>query len=77
MSQLLGEITTASQLLVETIITSQLLEKTTAMMRLIDLVLMEMMWDMLKSQENCLNQENQKANNRLSLKIWLSQKKSC
>ena len=40
-----------------------------ATVRLIDLVLVEMVWSMLKSQENCLSQENQKAKKRLSLEI--------
>ena len=29
------------------------------------------------SPKNCLSQENRKAKKRLSLEIWLSQKKSC
>ena len=61
-----------SQPLIETITASQLLGKTMAMVRLIDLVLVEIVWNMLRSQENCLSQENQKAKKRLSLKIWLS-----
>ena len=32
---------------------------------------------MVRSQENCLNQENQKAKKRLNLEILLNQKKSC
>ena len=32
-----------------------------AIMWLIDLVLVKMVWSMLRSQENCLSQENRKA----------------
>ena len=66
-----------SQPLVETTIASQPLRKTMAIVRLIDLVLIEIMWSMLKNQENYLSQENQKAKKCLSLKILLSQEKSC
>ena len=51
-------------------------------MKLIDLVLVKMVWNMLKSQENylsqktCLIQENRKAKKCLSLKIRLSQEKN-
>ena len=51
-------------------------------MRLIDLVLIEMVWSTLKSQKNCLSQktclsqENQKAKKYLSLEIWLNQEKN-
>ena len=48
-----------------------------AIMRSIDLVLVEIMLSMLKSQENCLRQENQKMKKRLSLEIWLNQRKNC
>ena len=47
-----------------------------ATVKLIDLVLVEIVWSTLRNQKNCLNQENQKAKKRLSLKIWLSQAKS-
>ena len=73
----------ASQPLVKMTIVGQSLEKTTAIVSLIDFVLMEIMWNMLKSQENYLSQknhpsqENRKAKKCLSLKIWLNQKKSC
>ena len=67
----------ASQLLVKTIVANQPLKKMTAIKRLIDLVLVEIVWSMLKNQENYLSKENQKAKKYLSLKIWLSQKKSC
>ena len=59
------------------LIVYQFLRKMMAMVRLIDLMLVEMVWSILKSQENCLNQENQKAKKCLSFKIWPSQKKSC
>ena len=48
-----------------------------AMIRLMDLVLIEMICNILRSQENCLSQKNQKAKKRLNFEIWLSQKKSC
>ena len=48
------------------------MEETMAMVSLMDLVLIEMVWSILKSQENCLSQENQKAKKRLSLEIWLN-----
>ena len=67
----------ASKPLVGTTTTSQPLGGTTAMMRLIDLVLVEIVWSTLRSQENCLSQKNRKAKKRLSLEIWLSQEKSC
>ena len=53
------------------------------MVRSIDLMLVEIVWSMLRSQEkrlsfeNCLSQENRKVKKRLSLKIWLSQEKIC
>ena len=65
------------QPLVRTTIAGQPLRDTTATMRSIDLVLVEIVWSMLKSQKNCLSQENRKAKKRLSLEIWLSQEKSC
>ena len=68
--------TVADQLLVETTIAGQPLEKTIVTIRSMDLVLVEMMQSTLKSQENCLSQENRKAKKRLSLKIWLNQDKN-
>ena len=65
------------QPLIETSIASQLLGETTATVKLMDLVLIEIMWKMLRSQENCQSQENWKAKKRSSLEIWLSQEKSC
>ena len=53
------------------------------MIRLMDLMLIKMVWSTLKSQENhlsqktCLSQDNQKAKNCLNPKNWLSQKKNC
>ena len=44
-------------------------------MKTIDLVLVKMLWNTLKSQKNCLSPENQKTKKHLSLKIWLSQEK--
>ena len=64
-------------------IANQPLKEIMAIIRSIDLILVEIMWSTLKSQENCLSQKtclcqkNRKAKKRLSLKIWLSQKKSC
>ena len=69
--------TAAGQPLVGTTIASQPLGGTMATVRLIDLVLVEMVWSTLRSQENCLSQENRKAKKRQSLEIWLSQEKSC
>ena len=57
-------------------IAGQFLGEMTATVRLIKLVLVEIVWNMLKSQENCLNQKNRKARKCLSLKIQLSQEKS-
>ena len=50
----------------------QLLKKTTAIVRSMNLVLVEMVWSILRSQENCLNQENQKVKKYLSLEIQLN-----
>ena len=50
--------TAVDQPLVETITINQSLGKTMATVRLMDLVLVEMVWSMLKNQENCLSQEN-------------------
>ena len=52
------------------------------MVRLMDLILVKIMWGTLKiqencpSQKNCLSQENQKIKKHLSLEIWLSQEKN-
>ena len=40
--------------------------------KLMDLILVEMIWSILKNQQNCLSHKNQKAKKRLSLKIWLN-----
>ena len=48
-----------------------------AMVRSMNLVLVEMIWSTLRSQENHLSQENQKAKKHLNLEIWLSQEKKC
>ena len=59
--------TVAYQLLVKTIILGKPLGKTAITVRLIDLVLVVIVWNMLK------NQENQKAKNCLSPKNYLNQ----
>ena len=48
-----------------------------AIMRLINLILVEMVWNTLKSQENCLSWNNETAIKCLSFEIGLNQKKSC
>ena len=47
------------------------------MVKLMDVMLVEIVWNVLRSQKNCLSQENQKMKKRQSLKIWLSQEKMC
>ena len=51
------------------------LEGMIVIMRLIDLVLMKIVWSTLKSQKNCLSQENQKVKKYLILEIWPNQEK--
>ena len=72
MSQSLVRMTAAGQSLVGITIANQFLKKTMTIVRLIDLMLVEIVWSMLKSQENCLSQENQKVKKYLSFKIWLN-----
>ena len=57
-------------------IPNELLRKTIVMVRLIDLILVEIVWNILKGCSNCLNQGNQKLKNCLNLEIWLNKEKN-
>ena len=61
MSQLPAKTMATSQLLVEMTTISQPLEGMTITVRSIDWILVKMVWNMLRSQENCHSQENRKA----------------